>query len=148
MAAFRSQNNFRRTATNKGVPTMSEAEIYELALMTFDSAANQVGLLLTLIFAYLATAYFVGGLLTRFQTAVVSFLFIIAGSIFTLGLYGTMQRSISFVDRLRDLHPEEVYIMSETWAVSMTILLALAIPVCLFFMYQIRRQPRLGAKVQ
>ncbi len=123
---------------------MSEAEIYELALMTFDSSANQLGLLLTLIFAYLATAYFVGGRLTRFQTAVVSFLFIVGSSILTLALYGTMQRSISFVERLRDLYPDEVFVMSETWAVSMTTLLALAIPVCLFFMYQIRRQPRLG----
>ena len=50
---------------------MTEAEVLELALRSFDSAANQFGLILTLVFACLATAYFFGGRLTRFQAAVV-----------------------------------------------------------------------------
>lgn len=124
---------------------MTEAEIYELALLSFDSVGTQLGLVLTLTFAYLATAYFVGSKLTRFQAAVVSFLFVFGMSILTVGCFGTLQRAISMIDRLRVLHPDETFIMSDAWAYSMTTLMALAIPVSLFFMYQIRRHPQLGA---
>jgi len=124
---------------------MSESEVLELALMSFDSIATQFGLILTLVFAYLAMAYLVGGRLTWFQTAVVSFLFVFGATILTMGLYGTMQRSISLVELLRELHPDQTFIMSRVFAYCLTTLLSLSIPVCLFFMHQIRGDPRLGA---
>jgi hypothetical protein len=49
----------------------------------------------------LATPYFVGARLTRFQASVVSFLFVFGTTMLTVGLYGTMQRSIALVDQIR-----------------------------------------------
>jgi predicted membrane protein len=91
---------------------MTEAEVLELALMSFDSIATQ---------------------------------FVFGATILTMGLYGTMQRSISLVEQLRELHPDQTFIMSRVFAYCLTTLLSLSIPVCLFFMHQIRGDPRLGA---
>jgi len=124
---------------------MTEAEVLELALTSFDRIASQFGLLLTLVFACLAMAYLVGARLTRFQASVVSFLFVLGATILTLGLYGTMQRSIALVEQLRALHPEQTFAISRVFAYWMTAPLPLAVPVCLFFMHPIRMKPRLGA---
>ena len=53
---------------------MTEAEYFELLFMAFDSIIGTFSLLLSILFAYLATAFFIGSRLTRFQSMVVSFL--------------------------------------------------------------------------
>lgn len=127
---------------------MTEAEYYELTFMAFDTTSGNFSLLLSILFAYLATAFFVGNRLTGFQAMVVSFLFVFAASIMVAATYGSMQRAMSFVDHLRQLHPEEFFMMSAPFANALLVLMSLSIPVSLYFLYQIRRNPGLGATSQ
>jgi hypothetical protein len=127
---------------------MTEAEYYELTFMAFDTTSGNFSLLLSILFAYLATAFFVGNRLTGFQAMVVSFLFVFAASIMVASTYGSMQRAMSFVYHLRQLHPEEFFIMSAPFANALLVLMSLSIPVSLYFLYQIRRNPGLGATPQ
>ncbi len=124
---------------------MTEVETYELMFMAFESTVDDFGLLLSILFAYLATAFFIGHRLNRFQSFVVSFLFVFAAALMVAATYGSMQRALNFVERLRQLHPEQFFMMSAPFANSLLVLMALSIPVSLYFMLQIRRNPTLRA---
>jgi hypothetical protein len=104
--------------------------------------------LLSILFAFLATAFFIGSRLTRFQSMVVSFLFIFGATIMIAGTYGVMQRALGFVEHLRKLDPDEFFMMSATFANALLALMVLSIPVSLYFLYQIRSNPQLGATSQ
>jgi hypothetical protein len=104
--------------------------------MAFDTIGSNFSLLLSILFAYLATAFFVGNRLTGFQSMVVSFLFIFAATIMVAATYGSMQRALSFVDHLRQLHPEEFFMMSAPFANALLVLMSLSIPVSLYFLYK------------
>jgi hypothetical protein len=84
---------------------MTEAEIWQLLIMASGSASNSFSVLLTMVFAYLATAYFVGSRLTGFQTLVVSGLFVYSAAMSTLGLYGGLLRSLDFLSLLQEISP-------------------------------------------
>jgi hypothetical protein len=131
-----------------GNQAMTEADYYELLFMTFDSMIGSFGLLLSILFAFLATAFFIGSRLTRFQAMVVSFLFIFGATIMVAGTYGVMQRALGFVEHLRKLDPDEFFMMSATFANALLALMVLSIPVSLYFLYQIRSNPQLGATSQ
>ena len=128
---------------------MTEAELWQLLMMASGSTSSSFNLLLTIVFAYLATAYFVGGRLTGFQTLVVSGLFVYSAAMSTLGLYGGLLRSLDFISQLQEIHPDEQFVIGDSMSRVAPSLYAavtfMAVPVSLLFMYQIRKNPKLGA---
>jgi len=118
-------------------------------MMASGSTSSSFNLLLTIVFAYLATAYFVGGRLTGFQTLVVSGLFVYSAAMSTLGLYGGLLRTLDFISQLQQIHPDEQFVIGDSMSRVAPSLYAavtfMAVPVSLLFMYQIRKNPKLGA---
>ena len=123
---------------------MSSAELWELHLMAVDNSLAALGVLLSIVFAYLAVAYFVGARLGRFQVAVVSILFCFGAALTSFITITEVNRAIVFVERLRSSHGEDILIPTPVFFTGMSSLMALSIPVSLLFMYQIRRNPKLG----
>jgi len=130
---------------------MTEAELWEMFFLASGSSASAFGLLLTMLFAYLATAYFVGSRLTGFQALVVSSLFVFSSTLSTMGTYGGILRALDFIAQLQEIHPDKrfVFVASERMTYIFPALCGalcfLSIPVSLLFMYQIRKNPKLGA---
>lgn len=123
---------------------MTEAELWEMFFEASTVATSVFSVVLTVNFAYLATAYFVGERLNNFQTLVVSFLYVFGAGLLTMSFAAMLNRGLEFGARLQAIHPERFFLMSPGYVLTFVILLALSIPVSLFFMYQIRRSPKLG----
>jgi hypothetical protein len=128
---------------------MTEAQLWGL-LISFSERGDSFGTqLLTIVSAYLAVAYFVGSRLTRVQGLVVSLIF--AGSAITTiaGLYGAVLRAAEVASQLQQIHPDKLFILAGRMGRTLPGLAAALelslIPVSLFFMYQIRMNPKLGA---
>jgi hypothetical protein len=124
---------------------MSEAELWEMFLESLSVATSIFNGALTVAFAYLATAYFVGRRLSAFQVVVVSFLYLFGSAILALSFIGMLSRALYFAVRLKEIDPDLFFLASPPYVITCVTLLVLSIPVSLFFMYQIRRSPKLGA---
>lgn len=123
---------------------MTEAELWQLQLMAASNGLTAVGLLLTMISGYLVTAYFVGHRLSSYQATVVSFVFIVGAALCATIALVEIWRGFDFLDRL-SLQFGEQRILPYSYLLGLGVLLLLMIPASLFFMYQIRRNPKLGA---
>lgn len=124
---------------------MSEPELWEAFHQTGAMVASTFSMFLTITFAYLATAYFVGGRLSRFQASVVSFLYVFGSGLIIFETHVAFARARLFSVPLQQIHPEALFAANTPARGAFTALLLLSIPVCLFFMHQIRKDPRLGA---
>ena len=82
---------------------MTEAELWEIFFEASSVATSVFSVVLTVNFAYLATAYFVGTRLSTFQTLVVSFLYVFGAGILTMSFAGMLNRGLEFGV---DLHPK------------------------------------------
>ena len=128
---------------------MTEAQLWGL-LISFSERGDSFGAqLLTIVSAYLAVAYFIGGRLTRVQGLVVSLIFAGAAITTVAGIYGAVLRAAEVASQLQQIHPDKLFILAGRMgrlAPGLSVALNLSlVPVSLFFMYQIRKNPKLGA---
>lgn len=124
---------------------MTQAELWQLQLLAVSNGISAIGVLLTVVSGYLVTAYFVGHRLGRYQAAVISMFFVLGSGLGAFMAVVQTRRAIYFIDQLK-VHYEVQSLTPGTVLVYVTaMLLFLLIPAALFFMYQIRRNPRLGA---
>jgi hypothetical protein len=128
---------------------MTEAELWGL-LLGFSEAGVSFGTqLLTMVSAYLAVAYFIGSRLTRAQALVVSAIFAAAALTTVAGVYVALLRTVEIAPQLQQIHPDRLFAMAGNRGRLIPGLAAALelsiIPVSLFFMYQIRKNPKLGA---
>jgi hypothetical protein len=124
---------------------MTQAELWQLHLLAVSNAITAFGVLLTLITAYLVTAYFAGSRLSRYQAAVVSALFLLGAGLGAFMAFVETRRAFFFVDQLQLEFNVQSFTPGTFTLYLMGILLVLLIPAAMFFMYQIRRNPALGA---
>jgi len=125
---------------------MTEAELWHMALLATEDLQAILETLLTVLSAYLAAAYFVGKKLTRFQAALVSSLFVAAAGVAGFLSVVMWRRTVYFLDQLVDRFGVESFAPNRLLIALFAITLALFVPACVVFMYQIRRHPPLGAE--
>ena len=125
---------------------MTEAELWHMTLLTVEDMQAIFETLLTIFFAYLAAAYFVGKKLTRFQAALVSSFFVSAAGVSGFMALVMWRRLAYFLDQLIDRFGVESFAPNRPLMAFFAIMLALFIPACVVFMYQIRRHSPLGAE--
>ena len=121
---------------------MTEAELWHMMLLASENTFGGLGGIATIIFAYLAAAYFVGAKLNRFQAALATVFFtIIAGcwSFFTFVFY---RRAIFFMHELTENYGIESFAPNDAYLPFYVTVLGLLIPACVYFMYQVRRNAR------
>ena len=128
---------------------MTEAELWGLLLAFTEAGASFGAQLLTIVSAYLAVAYFVGSRLTRVQGLIVSVIFAGAATTTVAGTYGATLRAAEVASQLQQIHPDKLFVLAGRMGrlapgLSAALNLSL-VPVSLFFMYQIRKNPKLGA---
>jgi hypothetical protein len=128
---------------------MTEAELWGLLISFSERGANFGAQLLTIVSAYLAVAYFIGSRLTGVQALVVSVIFAGAAITTVAGIYGGTLRAVEMASQLQQIHPDRLFMLAGRMGrlipgLSAALTFSL-IPVSLLFMYQIRKNPKLGA---
>ena len=128
---------------------MTEAELWELLVLFSGTGSNFGAQLLTVVSAYLAVAFFLGARLTRVQVLIVSVLFVGAATTTVTGIYGAILRAVEFASQLQEIHPDRRFVLTGRMAQIVPAVSAAVnfstVPASLFFMYQIRKNPKLGA---
>jgi hypothetical protein len=128
---------------------MTEAELWGLLISFSAQGIVFGGQLLTILSAYLAVAYFIGSRLTRVQMLVVSAIFAGAGITSVAGIYVAILRAVEFASQLQQIHPDKLFVLTGRMGRLVPELSDALnfspIPMSLFFMYQIRKNPKLGA---
>jgi hypothetical protein len=123
----------------QGDLTMTEAELWHMMLLAAEDLSANLETLLAVVFAYLATAHFVGKKLSPFQAGLVSFFFVFAAG--TAGFMALVmwRRTAYFMDQLISRFGVESFAPNQLLIVMFAVVLALLVPACVFFMYQSRR---------
>ena len=118
---------------------MTEYEILDLVGGESAQSANQFTLYLSVLFAYLVTAYFVGDRLTRAQVVLLSVLYIFVNLAQAWGMILTMNRVGELMDRKAEISPltewERGYVgYGNLWAIAMVV----GVLASLCFMWNVR----------
>jgi len=121
---------------------MTEAELWHMHLLAVENTFNGFENVATIIFAYLATAYFVGGKLSRFQAALATVFFVFIASIFSAFAFTEYRRVLYFLRELTENYGVSAMLPNDLILPVGAILLALLIPACVYFMYQVRRNAK------
>jgi hypothetical protein len=124
---------------------MTQAELWQLMMLTVSNSITAFGVLFTIISGYLVTAYFVGNRLSRYQAAVVSIVFVLGAVLGAVMVLAMTRRAYYFVNQLQLQFGVRTFTPSTFVVYATGLLLVLLITASLFFMYQIRRNARLGA---
>ena len=120
---------------------MTEAELWDQQVQWVMGGGNSMMSLISIMFAFLVMAHYVGSKLTRVQAAMVSALFVWASLLITYGAVGYFYRAQMFAERLRELDAELVFFLSTGSTVTVGLMMLIGIIVCLIFFYQARKRP-------
>jgi hypothetical protein len=123
---------------------MTEAELWHMHLLAVENTFIGMENVATIIFAYLATAYFVGGKLSRFQAALATVFFIFVAAIFSAIAFTEYRRGVYFLRQLTENHGVSAMLPNDLIMPVGAVVLALLIPACVYFMYQVRKISRPG----
>lgn len=121
---------------------MTEAELWHMQLLAVENTVACLEGTITIVFAYLAAAHFVGPRLTRFQAALASSFFVIAAASSAIMVLVEFRRAAFFMTRLSTQYGVESISPNYAMIPLFAALMALAIPASVFFMYQARRDGR------
>jgi hypothetical protein len=124
---------------------MTQSELWQLQLMAVSNSIDGVGVLLTVLTGYLLTAYFVGNRLGRYQVALISAFFVFGAGLGAFMVFVQLRRAFYFIEQLGSQYDVQSYMPNAVVTYLGGILMCLLVPAALFFMYQIRRNPTLGA---
>ena len=122
---------------------MTEAELLEVVIMYGEAALGTFAVYISILFAYLTVAYFIGANLSKFQTASVTALFLIASTMLTL-------TCMNCVHVWEKLIPEQPSVLTSLpfftlgiWHTYMAVSMTMGILICLYFMHDVRKTARL-----
>lgn len=124
---------------------MTQAELWQLQLMAVSNSIDGIGVLLTVLSGYLLAAYFVGHRLSHYQAALVSTFFVLGTGLGAFMTFVQLRRAFFFIEQLGSQYGVQSYMPNIVVTYLAGTLLCLLVPAALFFMYQIRRNPALGA---
>lgn len=121
---------------------MTEAELWHMHLLAVENTSSGLEGVMTIIFAFLATAYFVGGRLTRVQAALLAAFFTVGAGTASLMALVEFRRSVFFMEKLTQQFGVVSISPNSIVVPLMAIILALFIPASVVFLYQMRRKER------
>ena len=123
---------------------MTEAELWHMQLLAVENTFTGLDNVATIIFAYLATAYFVGSKLSRFQAALATAFFVAIASVSSLYAFTEYRRNVYFLRELTENFGVSSMVPNDLIMPVGAVVLALLIPACVYFMYQVRKISRPG----
>ena len=114
---------------------MTEAESLELAATFTANASTNFTIFISFTFAFLATAYFVGKNLSRFQFFAASGMYAVAAGSAATSCVGWLQA----FDAIMESKPTFPNLQRGVWVGGMSVLFAAGLLVSLYFMWDVRK---------
>ena len=121
---------------------MSEAELWEVNAIYQANMLLAFSIYLTVVFAYLATAYVAGKNFSKWEAGVVTGLFIFASTISIAAVGAYLNRSIDFLNRLGAISSDLIdrpITDPSIWIVYVPILMIVGSLVSIVYMFRHRR---------
>lgn len=119
---------------------MSEAELWDQQVQWMVAGGESMMGYVSIMFAFLVMAYFVGEKLSRNQTIIACALFVWASLMQIYAAIGYFWRAQMFVDRLLEIDPALVFFLSPGVTVLIALMMLIGMVVCLLFLQQTRRK--------
>ncbi len=118
---------------------MTAYEMADLAQSNFSNSIAAMALYLTLVFAYLAAAYFVGKDLTRSQATILNAVFLTFALINTFGIAAYTNAAVKIASQVGISFDLGLFAPKPWVAPAIGIFCLLGIMICLKFMWDLRR---------
>lgn len=117
---------------------MTESEVLEIINLHAGNAIYSFSIYITLTFAYLTVAYFVGAKMSAFQVAVVSILYFFSGGGFALSGFTHTQSFVALVNQ----HPEFIHtsLWRLPWLALGIVMTVGGMLICFLFMRDVRNE--------
>jgi len=113
-------------------------DMADLAQSNFSNSLAAIAIYITLVFAYLAAAYFVGKDLTRTQVSILNALFVTFSIINAFGVAAYTNGGVQLAIRSGLTNPANVFAPRLWVAPTVAIALLIGILMCLKFMWDLR----------
>jgi len=136
---------FWRDDTRLEDSAMTEAELWHMHLLAVENTTSSLEGVMTIIFAYLATAYFAGHRLTRLQAVFVSIFFVSGAATASFLALVEFRRAAFFMGQLTSRFGIESISPNNIVISLLAVVMTLFIPASVLFMYQRRRSTPPGA---
>ena len=117
---------------------MTEYEVYDLMLTAVDGGSTVIGLILSLVSAYLVVAWLVGDKLTTAQVMLVNLLFLCTAPMMVWGWLGRFLAALDLQKQLLVLAPQTTERISIYVVMGFPMILFILILGSLKFMWDIR----------
>lgn len=119
---------------------MTQAELWQLQLMAVANSTEAFEGVLTIVFAYLATTYFVGRRLTRAQVVLVSVFFLVGATLSAFMAFVEFRRAAMFMAQLTAEFGVESISPNAVTIPLFALVFLLLIAASVVFMFQVRRR--------
>jgi hypothetical protein len=119
---------------------MTEGDIIEAAAAAIANSMSGFTVFITFTFGFLATAYIVGGKLTRLQALTATGLYVVAAGYTTLTIVAWMQAFFAITEVKATALDTVPLIQRGYWVQSTIVLLSMGILISLYFMWSVRHR--------
>lgn len=118
--------------------TEHEMEMEDILTGMTTAALDCFGMYVTMLVAYLVTAYFVGNRLAVQQAMIISVLFVTAAIVMTWGSFAFLSRAIPVANALETMHTDRIYGAQPAVRNITVAIMGFGILACLKFMWDVR----------
>ena len=119
---------------------MTEYELADVAGSYSVGGMTAISLYLTIVTAYLVTAFVAGRRLDSTETFIVTTLFIFSASFFVFGTIAFFTRQAYIIEKLAAIETDSTFYASKSAAVYIAVVEILGIVASLKFMWNVRRR--------
>ena len=117
---------------------MTEVESMELVATFTANASTNFTIFISFTFAFLATAYFVGSKLSKFQSFSAASLYTVAAGSAAISCIAWLQAFNTLMESSNTLLNSLPLFASELWVSGMSVLFVAGIAMSLYFMWSVR----------
>ena len=125
---------------NMGEEGMTEAELWDQFVQWMIAGGDTMMSYISIMFAFLVMAHYIGAKLTRIQAAIACALFFWASAILIYGVVGYFYRAEMFMNKLLQIDPGRTFFLSTYTIAAMALMMFIGFFVCVLFLYQARRE--------
>jgi hypothetical protein len=117
---------------------MTEGDVIEAAAAVTANSITMFTIFITFTFGFLASAYFVGGKLTRFQALAATGLYVVAAGFSAVIMVGWMQAFFAIMEVKPNALDTIPIIQRGYWVPVTTAMLSMGMLISLYFMWGVR----------
>lgn len=118
---------------------MTEAELWDQFVQWIVAGGDMMMGYISIMFAFLVMAHFMGAKLTRTQTIIASALLFWATAIMIYATVGYLFRAQMFMNRLLEIEPGRKFLLSSTAIIAIGAMMFIGFVVSIYFLVHVRR---------